>query len=83
MVGAIISLITSPLLTILSDKLEEHKAKKQPIYETASYSRKNTTPVDITKHQNKDKSKNNKQNSTITKNITNDNKTNSKKNNKK
>lgn len=82
-VGAIISLITSPLLTILSDKLEEHKAKKQPVYETASYSRKNTTPVDITKHQNKDKSKNNKQNSTITKNITNDNKTNSKKNNKK
>lgn len=82
-VGAFVGLITSPLITLLSDKLEEHKSNKQPVYAEASYSRKNTQSVDITKHQNKPNTKN-KTNSSITRNVNSqNNKNSSQKNNKK
>lgn len=76
-VGAIFGLITSPLMTMLSEAVENHVEQKQLAKQTTvSYSRKQ--PVDITHHQNtkankNNNTKNNAQNKTITKNIQNSN----------
>lgn len=76
-VGAIFGLITSPLMTMLSEAVENHVEQKQLAKQTTvSYSRKQ--PVDITHHQNtkankNTNTKNNAQNKTITKNIQNSN----------